>query len=172
MSQDYQEEMAGASGAGILFTDGIQVLAGYHPSLQAWSGIGGKTEEGETPQATAIRECCEEVFGLKPDDSLILEMAIALPLGEPTLMGDYALFRAEFPLLLTLSDALEKSGYTCQFYQSFPKTLSSLIEARTVPETAEVQALTFMPLQEAEGARESLAPEFYKDILTLTTSNA
>ena len=154
-----------AVAAGILFTDGIKVLAGYHPSLHTWSGIGGKMEDEETPQQAAIRECCEEVFGLKPDTELLREMAVTFSLGEPTMMGDYALFRAEFTLLLTISDALEKNGYTCQFYPTFPKNLSSLIEARNVPETAEVQALTFIRIEELEAARESMAPEFYKDIL-------
>ncbi len=158
--------MAEVLAAGILFTDGTRVLSGYHPSVHAWSGIGGKTEEGETPQQTAIRECCEEVFGLKPDTELLREMAVIFSLGEPTMMGDYALFRSEFALLLTISDTLEKNGYTCQFYPSFPKTLSSLIEARNVPETAEVQALTFILIEELEAARESMAPEFYKDILS------
>ncbi len=158
--------MAEVLAAGILFTDGTRVLSGYHPSLHVWSGIGGKTEEGETPQQTAIRECCEEVYGLKPDTVTLEEMAVTLSLGEPTLRGTYALFKTELDTLFSIAQILEKNGYTCQFYSSFPKTLKSLIEDRQTSETAEIQALTFMYLDEVELSKESLSPEFYEDILS------
>jgi 8-oxo-dGTP pyrophosphatase MutT (NUDIX family) len=159
--------------AGILFTDGSKVLAGYHPSLSAWSGIGGKAEEGEPTVSTAIRECCEEVFGLKPDVATLDEIAALLCLGEPIIQSEYALFKADLEALLSISQILEKNGYTCQLYQSFPTTLLSLIESRQAPETAEIRDLTLMPLSELESSRESMAPEFYQDLKNLLSlSNA
>ena len=165
--------MDAITAAGILFTDGLRVLAGYHPSLSAWSGIGGKAEEGEAPGITAIRECCEEIYGLTPDAATLEEMAAALNLGEPTLTGTYALFKTCLEALLSIAQLLEKNGYTCQFYQSFPKTLQALIENRTTPETAEIRDVTLMPIEEGETSKEHLAPEFYEDLKNLLSpSNA
>lgn len=50
--------------AGVAFTNGRHVLAGYqphkkHPSI---SGIGGSREHGESYMQTALRECVEELF--------------------------------------------------------------------------------------------------------------
>lgn len=55
--------------AGIVFTNGKVVLAGYQRKIRNGreistfiSGIGGATEEGETPLQTAIRETVEEIY--------------------------------------------------------------------------------------------------------------
>lgn len=49
--------------AGIIFTDGKHVLAGYQKN-RFFSGIGGSKEPSETdPKFTAIREMLEELFG-------------------------------------------------------------------------------------------------------------
>ncbi len=164
--------METVSAAGILFTDGLKVLAGYHPSLSAWSGIGGKAEEGESLVITAIRECCEEIYGLKPDAATLEEMAVELNLGEPTLTGSYAVFQAHLLEVLVICRILKKNGYTSQFYQFFPKDIQYLIEERDTHPTAEIKLLTLLPLDEVELSRESITPEFYEDIRKLMTSNA
>lgn len=152
-------------GAGILFTDGASVLTGFHPSRGAWSGFGGKCEDGEIAQTTAVREVCEEVFGLEPAVEVLEEIRAALQFEEPSVRGDYAMFIVCVDELFTIGNRLEKNGYTSPFYASFPKVISELLEQRSVPETAEIREILWFPLSELDAAQETFAPEFYKDLL-------
>jgi len=63
------------SAAGILFQDGKNFLSGWNPSLDSWSGFGGKRRGFETSIETAIREVVEEIFQVNPDadDISVLE---------------------------------------------------------------------------------------------------
>ena len=156
------------SGAGILFTDKIYgILAGFHPVRGLWSGIGGKCEEGEAPYQTALRECAEEIFGVEPESHVIEEMQAALRLKFPIPSGDYALYRATFQDLFTLSGILEKNGYISKYYSSFPKTLFVLLEGRVTPVDCEITNLSFFSLEEKESLRSRFAPEFYDDLSLL-----
>ena len=59
--------------AGIMFTDGKLVLAGYNSKHLFISGIGGKIKENETPILTAVRETVEELFELEEIPGRLLD---------------------------------------------------------------------------------------------------
>ncbi len=157
------------TGAGILFTDTKEVLAGYHPIRDLWSGIGGKCEEEEVPYQTAIRECAEEVFGVEPDASVIEVIQQTLKLKYPIPNGDYALYRATFSDLLTISLLLEKNGCSSSYYSLFPTSMYQLLEERVAPADSEITKLSLFTLGEKESLEFLFAPEFYEDLVHLYT---
>jgi 8-oxo-dGTP pyrophosphatase MutT (NUDIX family) len=157
------------TGAGILFTDTKEVLAGYHPSRGLWSGIGGKCEEGEVPYQTAIRECAEEIFGVEPEAHVIEEIQQALRLKFPIPNGDYALYRGTFSNLITISLLLEKNGCSSNYYSFFPKSIFQLLEERLPPDDSEITVLSLFILEEKEILRDTFAPEFYEDLLQINS---
>lgn len=59
--------------AGVIITDGENIILGHSSGNKFWDLPKGKNENGETPKETAIRETMEE-FGYKLDESLMIDL--------------------------------------------------------------------------------------------------
>ena len=80
------------SAAGILFQDDTKFLSGWNPSLDSWSGFGGKRRGFETSIETAIRETVEEIFQVNPGTNDISALEEHLSPFDFRQNGDYVVF--------------------------------------------------------------------------------
>lgn len=120
--------------AGILFQDGNQFLSGWNPSLDSWSGFGGKRHGVETSIETAIRETVEEIFQVNPSKEDTSTLEEQLSPFDFKMNGDYVVFFMNVSSLFQISLFLEKKGYRSPLYDSFPTTVTDFIEKRKLPE--------------------------------------
>lgn len=133
--------------AGIMFTDGKFVLAGYNPRKFHISGIGGKAEENETPIQTAIRETLEELFELEtiPED---LKTILFENLTFDTVFSGsgYTNFIMDFRYdLEVVFNAISKFDVRSRVYSTIPQTLEQLLMTRIVVPEAELSHLMLIP---------------------------
>lgn len=135
--------------AGILFTNGRLLLAGYKPYKGHITGIGGKQKDGEQLFRTAIRETIEELFGLREIPSILMEVV------ESAVKPTRAVFNKGFTqyfctfddlgILLVLA-RLYTNG-TSPYYAEFPTTLQELLLDRINTEGAEIAQLVLIPYE-------------------------
>lgn len=133
--------------AGILFTDGKLVLAGYKPYKGYITGIGGKVKEHEQLFHCAVRETLEELFGWTTIHPEIITVSMErLECIRETHYKGYTQFHCSFEslrlLLVFLSMFMQvKSPY----YTAFPFTIDELLFNRIAPEGAEIAQLALLP---------------------------
>jgi hypothetical protein len=132
--------------AGVVFTDGRTILAGYqiHKENPYVSGIGGKREAGETYMTTAIREMLEEIFDIPSRPELI---EIIRNNTTPTRIiqtGTYIMVVYDFTTLDTILRLL--SNIKSPVYKKHPKNLNELIFKRISSPTAEISHLCLLPV--------------------------
>lgn len=132
-------------GAGILFTDGNQVLAGFQAKKSYISGIGGKREYGENYHETAIRETVEELFDIIPCDELIKEIQ-TIPYSKRFMNDSYVVLVYSFDDLLLFMNIIKKHVGISELYSEFPENILDLIYKRKLKNTSEVQQLYLLPL--------------------------
>lgn len=139
--------------AGVAFTNGRHVLAGYqphkkHPSI---SGIGGSREIGESYMETALRECVEELF--EPTSipkSLFAKLATIAP--QKVIQSDtYINVIYSFDDLEAMLKLIKRSGLTSPLYIAFPKNIQELIMNR-------IPAASLGPAKEVEITHLALLP--------------
>ena len=147
--------------AGCLFTNGTHVLAGYQGCI---SGIGGKAEEGEEPQTTALREMLEEIFGIKFDIE-----KIRLTPQKIIVKNAYTIFVYSFDDLEAMCDVLQ--GMESPFYTKIPTTVWELVLKR-LPNESEVRALCLLPVVDHPRHMPFVEPYFVSDIRALIKSEA
>jgi hypothetical protein len=142
----------GYSAAGVVFTDGKHMLAGYQPGKKRphISGIGGGKDESDKSYIhTAIREMIEELFDISE---------VPLPLIHdierhilPTRFiqsGSYimAIYRlSDIQLILRL---VKRHKLISPIYDKIPTTLDDLIFKRKIPEdrVPEITHLAILPV--------------------------
>jgi len=145
--------------AGCLFTNGTHVLAGYQGCI---SGIGGKAEEGEEPQATALRETLEEIFGIYGFD---IEKIRVEP-KKIIVKKSYTIFVYDFDDLESICSILKRSVGVSPMYSEIPTTVWELIVKRLPVET-EVRALCLLPVVDHPRHMPFVEPYFVSDIRAL-----
>ena len=150
--------------AGCLFTNGTHVLAGYQGTI---NGIGGKAEEGEEPQATALRETLEEIFGIYDFD---IEK-VRLPPQKIIVKNDYNIFVYTFDDLESICSILKWSGVKSPMYSEIPTTVWDLIVKR-LPIESEVRALCLLPVVNHPRHMPFVEPYFISDIRALLKTEA
>ena len=133
--------------AGILFQDTTGTfLSGWNPKQQAWSGFGGKRRGTETAWETALREVCEEVFGifLLPVSLETLQQALS-PM-EFFQTKTYVCFVMPLDFLFRLAEMLDMIEYKSPFYKVYPRTKDDLLLKRTIQlkKTPEITELCFL----------------------------
>lgn len=145
--------------AGVAFTNGRHVLAGYqphkkHPSI---SGIGGSKEKGESYMETALRECVEELFEpIGIPKSLFSKLATIAP-QKVIQSGSYINVIYTFDDLDIMLKQMKRAGLISPLYIAFPKNLQELIMNRIPaaslgPEKAvEISHLALLPVVEHSG---------------------
>jgi hypothetical protein len=150
--------------AGCLFTNGTHVLAGYQGTI---NGIGGKADEGEEPQATALRETLEEIFGIYEFD---IEK-VRLPPQKIIVKKSYTIFVYDFDDLESMCSVLKGSGVKSPMYSEIPTTVWDLIVKR-LPVESEVTALCLLPVVDHPRHMPFVEPYFVSDIRALIKTEA
>lgn len=149
--------------AGCLFTNGTHVLAGYQKGCI--SGIGGKAEEGEEPQATALRETLEEIFGIHGFD---IEK-IRLTPQKIIVKNSYTIFVYSFEDLENMCGVLQ--DIVSPFYTKIPTIVWDLI-TRRLPVDSEVRALCLLPVIDHPRHMPFVEPYFVSDIRALIKASS
>jgi hypothetical protein len=157
--------------AGVAFTNGRHVLAGYQPhkSHPSISGIGGSREPDESYMTTALRECVEELF--EPTSipkSLFVKLANITP-QKVIQSCSYINVIYTFDDLETMLLQMKRSGLVSPLYMIFPRTVQELIMNRIPasslgPEKAvEISHLALLPVVE-HAAETFMDPYFMADM--------
>ena len=133
--------------AGIMFTDGKHVLAGYNQHTMKISGIGGKAKEGETAVHTAIRETVEELFELEEIPAELTELLYNnLTFDDLFFKGAYTTFIMDFRYdLEVIFNAISKFNIRSRVYSTIPQTLEQLLMTRIVAPEVEMSHLMLLP---------------------------
>jgi hypothetical protein len=141
-----------AKAAGYFFTNGVHVLAGYQPkgSKSIISGIGGKIENDEKWQQTAVREVFEELLGIEVPEGFVPPEAI-----RSIKSGPYIFAIATFEDL----EVFLRAATLSPFYEEMPTNISDLILKR-INNHQEVQQLVLLPVN----SELVLDPDFLKDM--------
>jgi len=134
--------------AGILFTNGKLVLAGYNQHKLCITGIGGKKKNDEMPHQTALREMLEELFELDViPEALTKSLSIMLPFDKLIIATKkYTVFIMSFDNLNTVFRVLHWFGYVkSRVYETIPTSVSELLFNRTIHTRAEFSMLALVP---------------------------
>jgi hypothetical protein len=145
--------------AGCLFTNGTHVLAGYQKCTI--NGIGGKAEEGEEPQATALREMLEEIFGISFDIE-----KIRLTPQKIIVKHDYTIFVYSFEDLEAMCGVLRLCGVESPMYKKIPSTVCEIVLKR-IASDSEVPILCLLPVVDQPRHMPFVEPYFVSDIRAL-----
>jgi len=123
--------------AGVVFTDGRHILAGYQPKKKKpfLSGIGGGRDEGETFTMTAIREMIEELYEVsaipkKTYDPIYKEIVQRVIPNKIVQSGKYIMLVYTFKDLEKILKIAKRHGLTSPLYDTMPTTLMDLIFTR------------------------------------------
>lgn len=161
--------------AGVAFTNGIHVLAGYqphkkHPSI---SGIGGSREPGEFYMQTALRECVEELFEPTSIPKSLLPKLAQIAPQKVIQSGSYINAIYSFEDLQAMLSIMMRLGLRSLLYEKFPKNLTELIMNRVTTATgalssdkaAEISHLALLPVV-VQAAETFMDPYFVADMPT------
>jgi hypothetical protein len=135
--------------AGIIFTNGRQILGGYQPNKKNpfISGIGGMKEPGETYIITAIRETLEELFDIKDIPEMLLnDIQIFLISKKVILNGTYVSIICSFDDLHIILNLVKQYGIQSKLYNEIPNKLDDLIFKRKKHKDSEISELCLLPL--------------------------
>ena len=157
--------------AGVAFTNGVHVLAGYqphkkHPSI---SGIGGSREPGESYMQTALRECVEELFEPTSVPKRLLPKLAQIAPQKVTQSGSYINAIYSFDDLQAMLAIMKRAGLRSPMYVTFPKNLTELIMNRVATsaissdKAAEISHLALLPVV-AQAADTLMDPYFVADM--------
>jgi len=159
--------------AGVLFTDGTQVLAGFQPLKEepSISGFGGSREGKETIRETAFRELLEELFepeptfDIKPLIRVLKERYKKDPIVKKSSYRFLILPFRELTAILALVKAI---GLRSQVYTTIPTTIADLIKKRVPLPTSEISTLHLLSRSTTTGPKgESIDPYFLEDLQSI-----
>jgi len=138
-------------GAGVIFTNGTHILAGYQPNKKKpfISGIGGRIMNAETNNQAAIREMIEELFDIyKPPPQLISAINRKIPEKHSIINGDYAIIVYSFEDLDKILKITEDFVKKSPIYKKFPESLNDLLWNRLPKRRSEISHLCILPFVE------------------------
>jgi hypothetical protein len=131
--------------AGILFTDGKFVLAGYKGKI---TGIGGKKQLNETPIETATREMVEELFELEEIPTGLLSAIIdRLEFDDLISWENYCTFIMDFTDLGLILGILSLFNVKSRVYKEIPVNINELIRTRLILPSAELTYILLIPCE-------------------------
>jgi hypothetical protein len=153
--------------AGILFTDGKFVLAGYSQHKSAITGIGGKAKNSETPTQTALRETLEELFEFEEIPETLTRLLNGVLVFDKMLTrSGYSVFVMTFDdLNLIFRTMMFVSNLNSKVYDVVPRNLNQLLMDRKVHPDAEFSHLLLLPYENGITIDKSLV----NDIIHLKT---
>lgn len=156
--------------AGIMFTNGTHVLAGYQPRKKKphISGLGGGKQEGESYMQTAWRETLEELFEFKEIPKDVIDIIQLTIQPKDTFITDnYINVVYTFADLLQLLQLLHCYEVESNVYTILPYTIPDLIFQRQPNKTTEISHLCLLPLVDHNWKSPFIDANFLKDIATL-----
>jgi hypothetical protein len=165
--------MSTFTAAGVLFTDGTQVLAGFQPLKEepSISGFGGSREGKETIRETAFREVLEELFDpeptfdIKPLIRVLKERYKKDPIIKKSSYRFLILPFRELTAILALAKAI---GMRSQVYTTIPTTAADLIKKRRPLPTSEISTLMLLSRTATTGSKgEAIDPHFLEDLQSI-----
>lgn len=101
---------------GIIFYRNGQILVGHATGQEHWDLPKGKTEEGESYEEAAIRECDEEIGFKVTEKHLVLLGEVPYRKGKRLVLFFYA-----SSILPEIQDCICKSTYTNKYGQNKPE---------------------------------------------------
>ena len=165
--------------AGIIFTDGKHILAGYQPNKPKpfLSGIGGMKEKGEEYLDTAIRETLEELFEFEyiPFE-LIHEIKNTITPVKYIQNKIYISVVYTFDDLYEILNILPRYDLNSYLYETIPKTVLELIFRRKTsvvgknPEVSDLTLLTVLTVLKHDPKNPFVDPNFIEDMNLLMDS--
>ena len=148
--------------AGCLFlNNNSEVLMGFSTKYNWFSGFGGKKEEHESSQETALREVIEEFFGIEPSKNLVRQ-CVDLFIHRPFLQRDeYAFLVLAFDDYRLIAGLVKKESPTVPYYDTFPESMFHLVIDRKLKLDQEISTLRI--LKEGHTMLEDIDGEFLLD---------
>ena len=132
--------------AGIFFTDGKMVLAGFNPKKFCITGFGGKAEGDETPAKTAVREVIEELFEFEQIPEALLKIVYTILVFDRVSFNEkYSTFTMNFQDLDKILATLKMFSLKSRVYDTIPTTLTELLITRKIIPDAELSHLALIP---------------------------
>lgn len=157
--------------AGCIFFNDQFVLAGYQPRKQKpfLSGLGGKREENETYEITALRETIEELFEIQTVPlTWIQTIQDQVPSKGFLKNGEYISVLYSFDDLQQILQILQKTGISSELYDEFPVNLLALLFGRKqLQYPAEISHLSLLPFVHHSSDTPFVSPYFVKDLRLL-----
>lgn len=155
--------------AGVAFTNGTHVLAGYQPYKKhpCISGIGGKRKKGENYMQTALRECIEELFEPdKPIPNPLFSKLVSVVPQKIIQSGSYINVIYSFDDLHKMLRIIKRSRLISRLYSTLPKNLNELIINRRLSSErkSEISHLTLLPIITTSIEEPFIDPYFLKDM--------
>lgn len=134
--------------AGVIFTDGVHVLAGHQPNKKTpfISGIGGSKHKGETYLHTAIRETIEELLEIhKFPYKLMYDIIHNIKPKKVIINTTYVCVIFTFEQLVYILTAVNKYNLVSPIYDTLPTSLMELIFHRKIRKASEISHLVILP---------------------------
>ena len=156
--------------AGVLFTDGTHVLAGFQPLKEepSISGFGGSREGKETIRETAFREVLEELFDPEPtfDIKPLIRVLKERYKKDPIIRkSSYRFLILPFRELTAILSLVKAIGLRSQVYTAIPITIADLIKKRQPLPTSEISTLHLLSRSASYG--EAIDPHFLEDLQSI-----
>jgi hypothetical protein len=160
--------------AGVIFTNGTHILAGYQPNKKKpfISGIGGRINHNETIKQAAIREMLEELFDIyKPPQQLVESIIKNIKERRSIINGTYSIIVYSFEDL----DKIIKiaAGYikNSPIYKKFPENLNDLLWNREPKKRSEISHLCILPLVDHNNKTPFVDSNLLEDLKHLRQTN-
>lgn len=153
--------------AGVVFTDGRLILAGYQPLKKKpfISGLGGSKEPGESYKDTALREMVEELFEFKTvPPELIAELKAKCQPSRILHSATYVRLVYTFEDLESILKIINSYTPRSPLYVTFPLTLMDLLFDRKVKGKAELSHLCLLPVVKHDPRDPFVVPYFVKEM--------
>ena len=160
--------------AGVIFTNGTHILAGYQPNKKKpfISGIGGRIHNAETNNEAAIREMIEELFDIyKPPQELISIINRNIKEQQSLINGDYAIIVYSFEDLEKILKITEDYVKKSPIYKKFPENLSELLWNRLPKRRSEISHLCILPFVDHNNTMSFVDPNLLEDLKHLRQTN-
>ena len=161
-------------GAGILFTDKINVLAGFQPNkrIPKITGIGGTRNGSEPLLDCALRECLEELYDISViPEKLFAKLKEIFHEKKFFITGWYINYVFSFEDLKTILKIAKRYKILSPVYDTLPTTIEDLLLKRKYSSTAEIQSMVYLPIAALELRHNPIGHEFVQDIQILKDIN-
>ena len=156
-------------GAGVLFTNGKNIIAGYQPNKKKpfISGIGGMRNKGETNYfETAIRETLEELYEIYSFPANLLQDIKEQMIPKKVIQTErYINIVFTFTDLQILMNLTKKYSIVSELYDVLPSNINEFIFNRKIlSKRTEISHVCILPLIHNDANPQCIDPYFLSDL--------